>query len=118
MNNSKIALDNVNVFFEETVDMTPSLRQREQDIVAIIEALQAVKGSEFWKTLQNKVFNGILEALQRRIRSEKNPTEIYRLQGQIVWAEKYTDLNKLLQAYQNELQQIRKQYENNRTSGG
>lgn len=103
-------MDNLEVFFEEVqVDYTPNLRQREQEIIAIVESLRAVKSSQHWRNLQEKVFNGVLESLQSRIRSEKNPTEIYRLQGQIVWAEKYTDLNKLCQAYEVELQNIRKQ---------
>lgn len=108
MNNSKIAIENVSLAEDEAVDNKPMLRQRETEITSILEALEHVSGSAYWKTIQDKVLSGVLESLQRRIRSEKNPTEIYRLQGQIVWAEKYSDLNKMSQAYKNELTNIRK----------
>jgi methionine salvage enolase-phosphatase E1 len=109
MNNSKIAIDNVSLEMDDQVDNKPMLRQRETELVGIIEALEHVSGSNYWKLLQDKVLNGVLESLQHRLRNEKNPTEIYRLQGQIVWAEKYTDLDKLAQVYRNDLQNIRKQ---------
>jgi hypothetical protein len=108
MNNSKIAIDNISIDFEEPLDTKPMLRQKETELLEIIEAIEKIGASAYWKLLQDKVFNGVMEALQNRIRSEKNPTEIYRLQGQIVWAEKYSDLSKLAQAYRNELTLNRK----------
>ena len=104
MNNSKIVLE-LESFSEEK--KTEFLKQRETELLLILEALQNIKGSKYWKLLEEKVFNGVLISLQHRIRTEKNPTEIYRLQGQIVWAEKFCDLTKMYQAYQNELTRLR-----------
>jgi|SRR3990167_1243333 len=113
MNNSKIAIDNISLDMEETLDIKPMLRQKETELTEIIEAIEHISGSDYWKILQNKVLNGVLENLQHRLRSEKNPTEIYRLQGQIVWAEKYTDLDKMTQAYRQELSNVRSKLNEN-----
>ncbi len=107
MNNSQIAMENISLELENNVDIKPTLRAKEQDLVEIIEAIEKVSSSSYWKTLKLKVLDGVLSSLQTRIKNEKNPTEIYRLQGQIIWAEKYCDLEKLAQAYQNELLNLR-----------
>lgn len=109
MNNSKITFESVNLSMQEPPDLSPAMRQKETELLEILDAINHIKASNYWKLLHEKVLTGVLAGLQRRIRSEKNPTEIYRLQGQIVWAEKYTDLDKLAQAYQNELSLVRKQ---------
>uniref|UniRef100_A0A6M3Y876 Uncharacterized protein n=1 Tax=viral metagenome TaxID=1070528 RepID=A0A6M3Y876_9ZZZZ len=111
MNNSKIIEGNI-LKEEPAVDLKPMLRQRQEETVSIIEALQAVKGSEYWKVLQDKVFQGSLEVLERRIRTEKEPQELYRLQGQLGWAEKFTNLDKLVELYRKELDNIKNQIKN------
>ena len=100
-------IENISLVSEEVKDKETLLRQRETELLAILEALQNVKASRYWKLLEEKVLNGVMQSLQQRIKNEKNPTEIYRLQGQIVWAEKFCDLTKMYQAYQNELNNIR-----------
>ena len=102
-------LKNVSLDEESRVDIKPMLRKRETELNGIIEAIEHISRSNYWKVLQNQVFNGILESLQRRMRNEKETIELFRLQGQIGWAEKYTDFNKLGDAYRNELTNIRKQ---------
>lgn len=108
MNNSKIAIDSISLTDEEELDTTPALRQRETELAQIIEALEHINGSNYWKLLQDKIFQGILDSLQSRLAREKEPIEMYRLQGQIKWAEKYPDLLKLADGYRNELINIRK----------
>lgn len=105
MNNSQILMTSLTV--TEEVDTAPLLREKERELLQIIEALGSISASDYWKLLEEKVFNGVVDSLQAKLRSEKNPTEIYRLQGQIMWAEKYTDLTKVAQAYKNELTSIR-----------
>lgn len=108
MNNAKLALDANTLDEEEPVDLKPMMRERETELAEIIEALENINSSNYWKLLQDKVFSGVVDALARRIAKEKDPTELYRLQGQIVWAAKYMDLNKLAQVYRNELTNVRK----------
>jgi len=103
MNNSLLQLE-----VEETVDIKPQLRVRERELLEIIEAIHKVASSDYWKLLKIKVFDGVMASLHNRLIAEKNPTEMYRLQGQIVWAEKYSDLDKMTQAYDNELKSVRK----------
>lgn len=105
MNNAKIALDSI--IDEPAVDIRPQLRARETQLREIIEAISKVAASDYWHTLQTLVFDGVLEALQSRLTNEKNPTEMYRLQGQILWAKKYSKLADLVQAYENELTAVR-----------
>ena len=103
MNNSKIAIDSFTLREEPEVDTLPMLREQATELAEIIEALDNVTSSNYWKLLQNKVWGGILSNLQSRMNKEKDPTEIYRYQGQIIWAEKYTDIEKLTDVYRKKL---------------
>ena len=98
----------VSVEFEEKkVDVNPLLRHQLQDLTDIIEAIQHIASSNYWKVLKDKVFDGILESLKKKLSNEKDQIEIYRLQGQIAWADKYADLDKLIEVYRKELQRVR-----------
>ena len=115
MNNSKIAIDNVSLSLDES-DNTEQLREREAVLVRIIEAIARVKDSEDWHTLKSLVFNSSVEKLERRLQAESerlklDDSEMYRLQGQLIWARKYADLDKLADAYRLELSNLRKKYE-------
>jgi len=108
MNLSKIATDNTFLESEPERDLTPLLAEQRGELVEIIGALEAIKGSKYWQILQNKVFQGAFDILQRKLRSEKDSKEILRLQGQIVWMEKYLDFDKMLLLYRKELQNVTK----------
>ncbi len=107
MNNSKFVIDNA-LTDEPKVDYSPQLRQREQELVAIIEAIKHIKSSEYWKELQEKVFSKDLEKLTKRLRTERDNVEMFRLQGEVTWAEKYS-LETLETQYRNELINLRNQ---------
>lgn len=106
MNNSKIVVDQLSV--QEPVDITPVIAERAVKLAKLIEALEAIKGSEYWQLLEREVFGKELEVLYRRIRVEKDPPALYRLQGEINQAEKYMNTEKLLNDYRLELSNIRK----------
>lgn len=117
MNNSKIAEDN-EVEPPKEFDRTPWLRQREGELIKIIEALDGVKESDYWKTLSTYIFDGLVESLDKRINTEaqKNDPdkqELARLTGQMVWAKKFSDLSKLKDIYRVELTNVRKQLHGN-----
>ncbi len=113
MNNSKIYIDNVSLELDENEDLSPALRGQETNLTDIIEAIENIKSSSYWKVLEKKIFKGVLDSLQKKLKTESEPVNIYRLQGQIMWAEKYTDLDKLIDIYKLELQQVKKQLTKN-----
>ena len=105
MNNAKIA--SVNLGEEKEVDMSPWLRTREKELLEIIEAIQAISASNYWKVLERSIFSGLVETINKRLANEKDDKELYRLQGQMVWAMKYRDFGSLAEAFRNELTGIR-----------
>lgn len=111
MNNSKIALDNIET--EEEIDLSPVLREQETKVVKIIEAISVIAVSEQWKVLKELIFDDLVDSLERRISSEAkrkpiDEPEIYALTGQLAWAKRYADFNKLADAYKLELSNLRK----------
>lgn len=107
MNNAKIAIDNV-LKEEEEVDTSPMLREKETRIMETITALDEISQSNYWQVLKQNVFDGVLDGLKRRLSNAKDTTEMFRLQGQIAWAEKYSDLTKMSEIYRKELEVIKK----------
>src|SRR4051812_8320783 len=97
MNNSELNTEQEEVTLN---DQIPWLRNRDSELVRIIEALGRLSNTKDWSTLKNYVFDGVTENLERRLASEAskmplNDKEIYKLQGQLVWARKYSDLENL-----------------------
>jgi len=100
MNNAQIITEEIS---EET---KPIYRERIEELTEIIEALQNIAGSSYWTVLRKYVFDVDLDKAKSRIVLEKDTTEIFRLQGKIQDAEKFS-LEKLIAKYRNELQAIR-----------
>lgn len=116
MSNSKIVIDEVTLSLDESFDNTERLREKESTLLKIIEALEGIKVSEDWSTLKLLIFDSLLENLEKRLKSESEqlelkPNQIHQLQGQLFWARKYADLDKLTNMYRVELANIRKKYE-------
>ena len=100
-----------NAFINQEVtpeDSSVLLRERVEILTEVIEALQNIASSNYWKVLQQNVFNVDLDKAKSRLANEKDTTEIFRLQGEIRWGEKF-DLEKLIKKYRDELTAIRKQ---------
>lgn len=113
MNNSQIILEE-----ELVVDTTVILRERKTELVKIIEAINKLAKNDSWQTLKEIVFDGLVESLQKRLRvecekNELNAPEIYRLNGQLQWARRYSDLYKLAETYKIELNNITKKLNEN-----
>ena len=105
MNNSFIIKDNI-LEAPENIDNSPLLRKEEQELLEVINAIDNIKQSNYWKVLEDKVFNGELSKLQRMLCKEKDPTVMFSLQGQIAGVEKFT-MDNLLTFKRNELLAIR-----------
>lgn len=87
--------------------------EREGALLTIIEAIQQVKQTKGWAVLGDMVFDSLAENLEKELQKEaKKQTPdllvLTRLSGQILWAEKYADLDKLETAYRNELTNLRR----------
>lgn len=89
-------------------NVEPILRERVSQLTEIIEALEKIGSSSYWKVLQQNVFDVDLSKAKSRLAKENDTTEIFRLQGEIRWGEKFSLENMLLK-YRNELLGIRKQ---------
>lgn len=104
MNNFVIASQSIEV--KEEYDAVPALRKRAQELSEIISALRAIQRSEYWKLLEKSVWNSLVSSLYKRMRNEKEVAELYRLQGQVLWAEKYANLKGIEESFTKELDTI------------
>ena len=109
MNNSYLASENL----EENivVDTTVLLRQRQQELLRIIDALGKIAATKEWGELRELIFDKQVQRLEKELQSESKtdellPSKIYRLQGKIEWAKRYSDFYKLAETYKIELNQI------------
>lgn len=112
MNNSKLTLDNFNI--DRDVDRTPWLREREATLVRLVETLRRVAASEDWSSLKKELFDGVVETLEKNQKAEAesdkpDPLKLTNITGQLAWARKYSDLNKMADIYMAELQNVRQQ---------
>lgn len=89
-------------------DNSPLLRQRVEELTNIIEALQNISSSSYWQVLKQYEFDGTLESLRVQLEDEKDTVKMYRLQGEIKRAKKYS-LEKLWAEKRLELERIKKQ---------
>ena len=108
MNNSQINIEEP--VSEERLAL---LRQREAELVKLIETILGVAGTEDWKKLKELIFDKEVSKLENRLFTEAKAVEIstpnlYRLQAQIVWARKHTDLEKMAQTFKVELENVKK----------
>lgn len=112
MNNSKLVIDSVPLTSEEPVDYTPQLREKESETIKIIDALQKLQQTKEWHILKETIFEGLTETLNKAITTEarqENPDtlKLNRLAGQLKWAERYSNLEKLEALYRTDLTNIR-----------
>lgn len=110
MNNS-LNIDLSESFQEET-NTDERLREREAKLVRMLEALIAIRESNEWSSLKDELFDGMLETIEGKLRSEMlkaelNNPEIYRLQGERKWARNFADFSSLIGKYRAELAHIR-----------
>lgn len=92
---------------EPKIDKSAILRERTDYLAELVDALQNIAGSHYWKVLQQNVFSVDLEKAKSRLAKEKDTTAIFRLQGNIEWGEKF-NLEPMIAKYKEELIAIRK----------
>lgn len=97
---------------EITIDNT-LLRQRKATLIKLIEAINELSKNKDWQVMTDLLFKGLVEKTEKNLLSEAkqnklNDPEIYRLQGQLIWAKRYSDLYRLAETYRIELGDITK----------
>ena len=108
MNNSLIQL-------EEKEDRRLSFLQEQQgEITRLVEAINRVEENEDWRKLKELLLDGIVEKLERQLKDEAKKDEVslpklYRLQGQIEWAKRFSNLKKLSDEKRLEITNLKKQ---------
>lgn len=112
MNNSMIP--NEMLEMDEPVDNTVHFRQKEAELIKILEAINGLSANPDWLLLKEKIFDGVVDGLkkQRDIEVEKQPLngpKIHSINGQLTWAKKYSNIADLAHIYKLELANIRKQ---------
>ena len=117
MNNSNIQLE------KEEDSRLSFLLEKQGELAQLVEAINRVEANDDWRKLKELLFNGVVKKLERQLkdeasRNEVNLPKIYRLQGQIEWAKKYSDLKKISNEKRSELDNLKKQtYEPNPSDG-
>lgn len=87
--------------------------EREGQLAKVIDSISSITQSAEWSSLKTYVLDDVVSTLERRLLAESqrmplNEPEIYKLQGQLLWAKRYADLQKLATEYLTELKNIRK----------
>ncbi len=95
-------------------EISQKYQTEEARIIRIVEAIQGLKSSKEWSTLKTEVFENLTNVLEKDIKTEAkkedpDPKKLNRLSGELKWAEKFADLDKLEVSYSTQLTNIRKQ---------
>lgn len=93
--------------------MPEKLQIEESRLIRILEAIQEVKESKGWSTLKAEIFDSRVNILEKELleAARKKTPDIFQISntaGQLEWAERFSDLNKLEGWYRTQLQGIRK----------
>ena len=105
-------MESVSLEMEQPLDNTELFRNKETELIQIIEAIEKIAESREWAILKEKLFDGVVAGLlrQRDTEVEKKPLNgplIYSINGQLAWAKKYSDFASLSNIYKVELQNVR-----------
>ena len=109
MNNSNIIVNNL-----EKDEKILFLQKQQGELAQIIEAINQVETNESWQKLKKLLLDEIVTNLEKQLASEAAKDEIilpniYKLQGELKWAKRYSDLKKLSEAKRQQIENIRQQ---------
>lgn len=119
MNNSKIVIDDLNLTLEPDADNASRLRERESELVRLIDTINRIVSNSDWLTLKEIYLDRLIPSLEKQLKTESEkdeiiPSKIYRLQGKLEISKRYTDLEKLNDDFRKELVNVRLQLKNNK----
>lgn len=98
--------------FELTEETKALLREKEVELVKILEALDALSKNKDFKTLQELLFSKSQDAVERQIKNESlaqeiNTDKLYKLQGEWVWVRQFMDIPSFVKTLRRELEAIK-----------
>ena len=93
------------------------LREKENELIEIIEAFNFLEQSEEWNTVKKLVYSKSLASIERQLMSEaqKFPIQtdkLYKLQGEWEWAKRFSDTSRHIDALKKQLAGIKQQLKN------
>lgn len=91
---------------------TEILVKRQSELIKILGAINVLVQSVEWQTLEKLLFSPQLERVDKALLSEAKKAEldtgaIFRLQGERVWAKRYTNLTEYAEMLKKELEGIK-----------
>lgn len=94
------------------IDEKIQLQEIYDRLVRLIEALARLETNDDWKILKELVFDKSLSSIERQLMNETlnkevNLNQIYKLQGEWAWAKQFTDVNRLIETYRKQLEDIK-----------
>ena len=98
-----------------TEEQKELLRETQGRLIKLLEALDVLSKTKEWKVLTELWFDRSVESIERQLRNkvlspdELNTVDIYRLQGQWVWAKQHSDIPTFVRSLKAELENIKKQ---------
>lgn len=101
-------------YLEEPIEETKIDTSDEQaHLTRLIESLSTLIGTKEWNTLNELHFSKEEERIKRLlfIESKKFPFDsnrLYQLQGEYIWAQRYSDIRKWILSLNNQLNQLKK----------
>jgi len=98
---------------ELTEERKTKLRERQSELMRLLEALGKLDKSEEWHVLKELVFDKSVIAVERQLLNESLAKEIdtnklYKLQGEWAWAKQYGDVNRFADTLKTQLEEIKK----------
>lgn len=97
---------------ELTEEVKVKLREKQTELVKILEALDGLSKIKEWKVLQELLFAPSLEAIERQVKNEALALEIdekklYKLQGEWVWARQFMNVSEFTKTLKHQLEGIK-----------
>ena len=97
---------------EITEEGKVKLRELQNRLVRLIEALARLETNEDWKTLKELVFDKTLASVEKQLlNTALAPTidtnKLYKLQGEWVWAKQNVDSNRFIETLKTQLEDIK-----------
>lgn len=97
---------------ELTEEQKIRLREKQTELIKLLETLQGLEKTDEWQTLKELVFKPSLNAIQKQIISEAlNPTidtnKLYRLQGEWTWAKQHADTDRFASTLKKQIEDIK-----------
>lgn len=98
---------------DESEDNVVALRERQTQLIRVIEAIDEVLKDKGWQTLKELVFDGLVESKKGQLlieatRPELDERKIFHLQGELAWAKRYGDLRSYAEMCKKELEGIKR----------